>query len=120
MAKKKTARQADGERSGASFEKQLAALEGIVRRLEEEMPGLDESIRLYEEGVGNLKACQQKLDGAEARIRMLVAGGDAPELREFQPGNAEADHGPADSPAQEPPAPARRKAARKPRGRGLF
>jgi exodeoxyribonuclease VII small subunit len=119
MAKKKSEKAAD-QAGALSFEKQLARLEEIVEKLEGEMPGLDESIKLYEEGVKSLKACQQKLEGAEARIKMLVEGKGGQKLEDFDAAEAgEADRG-GDSDEDDSPPPSRRRKARKPRGRGLF
>jgi exodeoxyribonuclease VII small subunit len=119
MAKKKAEKAAGEGAEAVSFEKQLARLEEIVEKLEGDMPGLDESIKLYEEGVKSLKACQQKLAEAEARIKMLVEGKGGPELEDFdaeQAREAEGDQQEAD----DTPSPRRRRGARKPRGRGLF
>ena len=115
MAKKKTSGKTERAASGASFEKELARLEGIVEKLEGEMPGLDESIKLYEEGVKSLKACQKTLSEAEARIKMLVEGKAGPKLEDL---DAEAGEEEADQ--EKPPAPSKRSKGRKPRGRGLF
>ena len=106
MARKKA------EGTAVSFEKELDRLEKIVEKLEGEMPGLDESIKLYEEGVKSLKACQNRLAEAEARIKILMEGAGKPELADF--GEEAAEEG---SSGEEAP-PSRRK--RKPRGRGLF
>jgi len=72
----------DGE-APVSFEKELAGLEQIVGKLEGGAGGLDESIRLYEEGVGHLKACQRRLAEAEAKIKMLVEGSAGPREKDF-------------------------------------
>jgi exodeoxyribonuclease VII small subunit len=133
MGKRKPAEGAEGPGAagtggaGVSFEKELARLEEIVGKLEGEMPGLDEAIRLYEEGAGCLKACQQRLAGAEARIKALVEGAGGPELTDFDaesagepPGaRAGADAGgESGGDGGEEAPPARRE--RRPRGRGLF
>ncbi len=120
MAKKKVTKQTDGAADGANFEKELARLEKIVGQLEGDMPGLDESIKLYEQGVKSLQACQQKLEQAEARIKMLVEGKAGPELKNFDAEDAEAQGEAPGEEAAPPPAPSRRRNARKPRGRGLF
>jgi exodeoxyribonuclease VII small subunit len=116
MAKKKTPDKTGEEESGANFEKELARLEKIVEQLEGDMPGLDESIKLYEQGVKSLKACQKKLELAESRIKMLVESKDGARLEDFDAEAAENEAGKED----QSPAPPKRRAARKPRGRGLF
>ena len=62
--------------SGLSFEDALRALEDVVRRLESGEVPLDESITLYERGESLRKACQARLDSAQARIERIVAGPD--------------------------------------------
>ncbi|NOW47931.1 exodeoxyribonuclease VII small subunit [Novosphingobium sp. SG751A] len=64
------------ELSGLSFEDALRALEDVVRRLEGGEVPLDESITLYERGESLRKACQARLDSAQARIERIVAGPD--------------------------------------------
>ena len=56
----------------ASFEENLKKLEGIVQQLEEGKPELDESLRLYEEGIQAYQQCQQLLSEAELKVRKLV------------------------------------------------
>jgi len=57
----------------ASFEEQLVALETVVERLERGELTLDDSVRLFEEGVTLSNACKKQLDAAEGRIQVLVA-----------------------------------------------
>ena len=59
-----------------TFEEALRALEGVVRRLESGDVPLDESIDLYERGETLRKACQARLDAAQARIEKIVQGTD--------------------------------------------
>ncbi|MBX7493373.1 exodeoxyribonuclease VII small subunit [Qipengyuania sp. 1NDW9] len=59
-----------------SFEEALRALEGVVRSLESGDVPLDESIALYERGEELRKACQARLDAAQAKIEKIVAGAD--------------------------------------------
>ena len=59
-----------------SFEEALRALEGVVRNLESGDVPLDESISLYERGEELRKACQARLDAAQARIEKIVQGAD--------------------------------------------
>lgn len=56
------------------FGRDLERLEQIVRRLEEaEALDLDEALRLFEEGVGRLRAARQRLEAAELRVRQVLA-----------------------------------------------
>ena len=56
----------------ASFEERLTALEAVVERLERGELSLDESVRLFEEGVHLSNSCKLELEKAEGRIQMLV------------------------------------------------
>jgi exodeoxyribonuclease VII small subunit len=56
----------------ASFEERLTALESVVERLERGELTLDESVRLFEEGVHLSNACKLELEKAEGRIQVLV------------------------------------------------
>lgn len=55
-----------------SFEKALKRLEEIVRHLETGDLSLDDSIRIFEEGMKLSLYCQQELEKADARIKQLV------------------------------------------------
>lgn len=59
-----------------SFEEALRALEITVRSLESGDVPLDESIALYERGEELRKACQKRLDAAQAKIDKIVQGSD--------------------------------------------
>ena len=54
------------------FEDRLTALEAVVERLERGELTLDESVRLFEQGVQLSDACKQELAKAEGRIQVLV------------------------------------------------
>ena len=55
-----------------SFEKKLARLEEIVQKMETgEMP-LDDSLKLFEEGVRISKECNKELNEAEQKVKKLV------------------------------------------------
>ncbi len=58
----------------ATFEERLTALEAVVERLERGELSLDESVRLFEEGVQLSNACKGELELAEGRIQVLVEG----------------------------------------------
>jgi exodeoxyribonuclease VII small subunit len=58
----------------AKFEEDLTKLEGVVERLERGDLTLDESVRLFEEGVRLSAACKKELEQAEGRIQVLVEG----------------------------------------------
>lgn len=58
----------------AGFEEDLTQLETVVERLERGELTLEESVRLFEEGMRLSQACKQELDQAEGRMQVLVAG----------------------------------------------
>ena len=55
-----------------NFENAIARLEQIVRALESGSAPLDDSLSLFEEGVRLVKICNEKLDSAETRIKLLT------------------------------------------------
>ncbi|MEN6594749.1 MAG: exodeoxyribonuclease VII small subunit [Clostridiaceae bacterium] len=55
------------------FEDAMQKLSGIVDHLESGEGSLDEMIRLYEEGMRLVKACETQLDAYEATITKLNA-----------------------------------------------
>jgi exodeoxyribonuclease VII small subunit len=56
----------------ANFEESLKKLETIVTQLEEGDLALEDSLKLFEEGVGLSAACKLELDAAEGKVQMLV------------------------------------------------
>jgi exodeoxyribonuclease VII small subunit len=59
----------------ANFEEQLTALESVVERLERGELSLEDSVRLFEEGINLSEACKKELEAAEGRIQLLVDKG---------------------------------------------
>lgn len=55
-----------------SFEEALKRLEETVHALESGAVPLDESLKLFEEGVALVKFCNSKLDYAEQKVRILL------------------------------------------------
>lgn len=60
------------EAKSKSFEASLAALEKIVRELERGDLPLEESLKLFEDGVRLSRECQERLNQAERRIEVLL------------------------------------------------
>jgi len=56
----------------ATFEEQLAELEGVVERLESGELTLEENVALFERGVKLSNACKTQLASAESRIQVLL------------------------------------------------
>lgn len=55
-----------------SFEEALSGLEEIVAKLESGDPRLEESIRLFEEGMRLSALCQKRLDEADRKVELLL------------------------------------------------
>ena len=68
----------------ATFEQNMARLEQIVRSLERGDAPLEESLKLFEEGTGLVRACGKLLDEAELQVKKVMVGPDgAPVEGEF-------------------------------------
>lgn len=68
-----------------NFEKKLTRLEEIVQKMESGEMSLDESLKLFEEGVKLSRECNKELSQAEQKVQKLV-GVDSegePVLEEF-------------------------------------
>jgi len=58
------------------FEDYLRKLERIVQQLEEGELTLDESVKLYEEGMSISKLCLDKLNKTKQKIEQLIVEGE--------------------------------------------
>ena len=56
----------------AAFEESLKKLESIVDQLEQGDLALEDSLKLFEEGVNLSATCKQELEAAEGKVQMLV------------------------------------------------
>jgi len=83
-----------------TFEEALTALERIVERLEKGELALEESLKLYEEGIRLSRLCHGRLEEAEGKIETLLkdARGEAvldtkgrPKTRPLTPGETDGD-----------------------------
>jgi exodeoxyribonuclease VII small subunit len=69
-----------------SFETALSDLEKIVRELENGDATLEESLKLFEEGVKLSRECQERLSQAERRIEVLLQNSNGEmELQSLEP-----------------------------------
>ena len=74
------------------FEDALARLETIVNELERGELPLDESLRIFEEGIKLSKTCLKMLDDAERKVEILIQDKDGKRrLRAFSAGSDEMD-----------------------------
>jgi exodeoxyribonuclease VII small subunit len=71
-----------------TFEQLFGALEEKARKLEQGNLPLEESLKLYEEGVALVDRLREMLEGAELRVRTLQSRAEAEraELREVEAG----------------------------------
>ena len=55
-----------------TFEESLKKLESIVDQLEKGDLPLEDSLKLFEEGVSLSAVCKQELDAAEGKVQILI------------------------------------------------
>jgi exodeoxyribonuclease VII small subunit len=68
------------------FERSLARLEEVVRKLESPQLSLDEAMKLFEEGVALSRECQKQLEEAEGKVEILLKKADGKLVAEpFEP-----------------------------------
>lgn len=63
---------AENEEKKEAFETALSRLEQIVLALEKGDLSLEDSLRLYEEGIARARLCQTRLEEAESKIEVLT------------------------------------------------
>jgi exodeoxyribonuclease VII small subunit len=69
-----------------TFEEAINRIEEIISKLDAGETPLEESLKLFEEGMNLIKFCQKKLDEVEQKIEMLVKNErDEFETRLFDP-----------------------------------
>ena len=59
------------EKDTLSFEASLARLDEIIAGLEKDSVPLDDLMKLYEEGIALLRVCNEQLDTAEQKVKLL-------------------------------------------------
>lgn len=69
----------------AHFEQALDELERLVDKMEHGDMSLEESLSAYERGIGLYRRCQQALEQAELRVRLLSDPDRPEEAEPFQP-----------------------------------
>jgi exodeoxyribonuclease VII small subunit len=55
-----------------SFSGDMERLRVIIEKFEEDDLEMEESLALFEEGVGLIKICREYLDGAKRRVTLLI------------------------------------------------
>ena len=67
-----------------NFEASLARLEEILQTLESGEGSLDDMLKLYGEGVGLIRTCNEALEKAELSVKMLRMTPDGVALTDFK------------------------------------
>lgn len=72
------------------FEKKLGRLEEIVQKMEKGELALEESLKLFEEGIKLSRECHGRLNEAEEKVKKLVgfAADGSAMTEDFEPGEA--------------------------------
>ena len=53
------------------FETALSELEAVIAKLEDSNTPLDEALKLYEKGISLVRICNERLESAERKIKIL-------------------------------------------------
>lgn len=78
--------------AAVKFEQAMARLEAIVGELEKGELPLDESLRIFEEGIRLSKSCLKVLEEAERKVEVLVQDKNGKkQLHAFSPDDNERD-----------------------------
>ena len=57
--------------SNIKFETALSELETVIAKLEDSNTPLDEALKLYEKGISLVRVCNERLESAEQKIKIL-------------------------------------------------
>ena len=63
-------------KKNVTFEEALLALDNAVSKLESGTLSLDESLATFEEAVKLIKVCNEKINSAEQKVKMLIENAD--------------------------------------------
>lgn len=74
------------------FEEAMKRLEAIVENLERGDLSLEESLKIFEEGMGLVNFCSKKLEEAEQKVTLLVKEGSGQYVQQpFEPKEKDED-----------------------------
>lgn len=76
-------------RKKLNYEASVAELESLVNRLEQGDISLEESLKLYENGVLLTRDCQDALQAAEQKVQMLMQQSGQSNLVDFDSNTSE-------------------------------
>ena len=77
------------KRKKLDYEAAVTELESLVKRLEQGEVSLEESLKIYEDGVLLTRDCQEALQAAEQKVQMLLQQSGQTTLVDFDPDNSE-------------------------------
>ncbi len=63
-------------KKNVTFEEAMLSLDNAVARLESGTLSLDESLATFEEAVKLIKLCNEKINSAEQKVKMLIENAD--------------------------------------------
>ena len=63
-------------KNNVTFEESMRALDEAVSKLESGSLTLDESLATFEEAVKLIKVCNEKINSAEQKVKMLIQNAD--------------------------------------------
>ena len=63
-------------------DEKINRLEKVVKSLQEERLDLEESVKLYEEGLQLYQSCKEELDGMEMKLKIILDGKEETFLEE--------------------------------------
>ena len=66
-----------------SFETALKKLEEVVEKLESGEVSLDQSLKLFEQGISLVRQCSKRLDEVEGKVQVLVSDDRGERLEDF-------------------------------------
>ncbi len=64
---------AEEQHNPIDFEQALAELNGLVEKMEHGGLSLQDSLQYFEKGIGLIRHCQQELQTAEQKVKILTA-----------------------------------------------
>lgn len=64
------------------YEEKVNRLEKVIKSLQEERLDLEESVKLYEEGLQLYQSCREELDGMEMKLKIILDGKEETFLEE--------------------------------------
>lgn len=68
------------EKKEQSLEQVMTGVESIIRQMEASDVSLEESFKLYQQGIEQLKACNEMLDAVEKQMLVIGQNGDLSEF----------------------------------------